>query len=471
MGDEICKDHFEQEDYRLFNQKLEQEMAFIRHLFASNAFDNQTRKLGYELELCLLDHSGAPAPMNQQVLEQANNPLLTYELARFNLEINGNAFDLDGQVFQQIEQDLSELYRQVVDSASALDTDVGLFGVLPSLQLRHLDGERYMSDMYRYRLLNQCLMDMRQRDVHLELNGLDHLIVDKHDVMLEALGTSLQVHYQFPFDEAVDSYHAALWSSMAAVAVSANSPLVLQSRGWQESRIAIFKQSVDTRNAQELHDAVVPRVHFAKGYIESWLELFEDNRNYTPILPEAMDTPVEDLHHFKLHNGTIWRWVRPILDRCGEPFHCRLELRVVPSGPTLIDTLCNLVFHVGLTEGLKQDAAALTRIPYESLEQDFYQAARLGLEARVSWCHGEMDTMQNVLLKHAIPTADQGLQKLGIENPGRWLDIIEQRVKTGKTGADWISRHWEKYHDENRLVQQYQALARENIPVHDWPSP
>ena len=471
MGDEICKDHFEEKDYQLFNQKLEQEMDFIRNLFASNAFDNQTRKLGYELELCLLDHSGAPAPFNQQVLDQADNPLFTYELARYNLEINGNAFTLDSQVFKHIEQDLTELYQQVVDSAATIETEVGLFGVLPSLQLQHLDSERFMSGLFRYRLLNKCLMDMRQRDVHMELTGQDHLIVDKNDVMLEALGTSLQVHYQFPFDEAVDSYHAALWSSIAAVAVSANSPLVLQSRGWQESRIAIFKQSVDTRNPQEMHDSVVPRVHFAKGYIKSWLELFEDNSYYTPILPEAMDTPVEELHHFKLHNGTIWRWVRPILDRSGERFHCRLELRVVPSGPTLIDTLCNMAFHVGLTEGLKQDAAALTRIPYESLEQDFYQAARLGLDANVSWCHGEMDTMQNMLLKHAIPTAYQGLQKLGVENPEHWLDIIEQRVKTGKTGADWISRHWEKYQNENALVHDYLANARQNIPVHRWPEP
>ena len=253
--------------------------------------------------------------------------------------------------------------------------------------------------------------------------------------------------------------------------MSANSPLVLQSRGWRESRIAIFKQSVDTRNAQEMHDSVVPRVHFAKGYISSWLELFEDNSCYTPILPEAMDTPVEALHHFKLHNGTIWRWVRPILDGDGDNYHCRLEFRVMPSGPTLVDTLCNMVFQVGLTEGLKQDAAALTRIPYESLEQDFYQAARLGLQANVSWLHGEMDTMKNMLQQHAIPAAYRGLERLGIENPQRWLNIIEQRVASGKTGADWIARHWEKYHDENALVQKYLEHARQNCPVHRWPAP
>lgn len=472
MGDEISKHHFKEKDYLLFQKKLDQEMDFVRRLFAANKFDNTTRKLGYELELCLLDKTGCPAPLNDEVLKKADNQLFTYELARFNLEINGNAFELQHQVFNQIEQDLIFLYAEVDRAAAIFDIQPGLFGVLPSLYLQHLDPQGYMSNMYRYRLLNQRLMDMRKRPIQLDIQGYDHLKVEKNDVMLEALGTSLQIHYQIPFDEAVDSYHASLWASMAALAVSANSPLVLGKACWHESRIAIFKQAVDTRNPAEIKSDQLPRVHLARGYIKSWLELFEHNNVYSPILPEVLECAPSKLHHFNLHNGTIWRWVRPILG-VGEndEYHLRLELRVVPSGPTLIDTMANMVFYIGLIEGLKQTGKDLTRIPYEVLEKGFYQVARSGLEAKVSWCHGEIDLMRNLLTKSIIPLAYVGLEVLAIKDASRWMDIIEQRVETGQTGANWMLEFWKKNPDAQALVTRYLQHARHNIPVHRWPQP
>lgn len=472
MGDEVNKYHYKEKDYQLFQQKLDREMEFVRQLFKHNKFDNKTRKLGYEVELCLLNAWGLPAPLNKEILTEANNTLLTYELAKYNLEINGHAFSVHDQVFIKIEQDLHDLYSQVNVAASKFNVEAGLFGVLPSLERQHLDRNIYMSGMYRYEVLDQRLMEMRSRPIHLEIHGRDKLQIEHNDVMLEAMGTSLQMHYQVPFDEAVNSYHAALWSSMALLAASANSPLVLQKSCWQESRIAIFKQAVDTRTSQEMHDAIIPRVHLAKGYIESWLELFEDNRYYSPILPEVIDSGVEQLHHFNLHNGTIWRWVRPILGVDGDDrFHLRLELRVTPSGPTLIDTLANMALYIGLTEGLKQTVEDLTRIPFNVLEEDFYSVARHGLDARVSWLQGEMDCMQNLLLKYAIPVAYQGLDQLGISNPEHWLSIIEQRVKTGQTGANWILNYWRKSKDTAALVKTYLHHAKENKPVHSWPKP
>jgi gamma-glutamyl:cysteine ligase YbdK (ATP-grasp superfamily) len=472
MGDEVSKDHFSAKDYRRFEQKLAEEMDFVRQLFAEQRFDNISRRLGYELELCLLDHQGKPAGLNHQVLQQADNPLFTYELARYNLEINGHAFKVDEKVLQNIQQDLDMLYRQVVKVTDGLNIHPALFGVLPSLDHEHLDSEFYMSDMFRYRLLNQQLMSMRGKKVQLEIRGVDHLQVERSDVMLEALGTSLQVHLQVPYEEAVDSYHAALWSSMAMLAVSANSPLVLGKSCWQESRIAIFKQSVDTRNPQEIRDAIIPRVHLSKGYISSFLELFEDNGYYSPILPEVMDCSVEELHHFNLHNGTIWRWVRPILGcDSSKSYHLRLELRVAPSGPTLIDTLANMAFYVGLTEGLRMEPSQLTQIPYHSLEQDFYHVARQGMKAEVTWCNGKMGSMQQILLKYAIPIAHQGLINLGVEQLDQWIDIIQQRTVSGQTGAQWMLDYWSKNSDSSKLVQQYMQYARENIPVHLWPKP
>ena len=291
--------------------------------------------------------------------------------------------------------------------------------------------------------------------------------------MLEALATSLQVHIQVPFDEIVPTYHAGLWSSMLVLAATANSPLVLGKRCWQESRIGIFKQSVDTRNPQEVEEHIVPRVHLGKRYIDSLLDLFEDNFYYSPILPEVLDErPVEDLHHLALHNGTIWRWVRPIVARNKDgSYHLRLELRVVPSGPTLVDTVANLVFYVGLTEGLKTLGDQLTQVPFATLETDFYRAARAGLDTRVHWPDGEEGELRQILLERALPLARNTLETAGLKDCGRWLDIVEARVRSGATGANWISKHWKQFGDGGRLVCDYITRARTNQPVHLWQDP
>ena len=473
MGEEIQKEHFEQADYDRFQQRLEQETEWLRSLFAKDAFDNSSRMLGYELELCLADDRGNPSKINTRVIDAIGNPLFTTELARFNMEINGNVFPYRGNVFGEIETDLAALFQQAEDAAGELGSQIGMFGVFPSVTREHLDPAGYMTELHRYKLLNRQLLSMRGRPVQLFLDGEEQLEVEKQDVMLEALATSLQIHIQVPFDEIVPTYHAGLWSSMLVLAATANSPLVLGKCCWQESRIGIFKQSVDTRSPQEVEDHIVPRVHLGKRYIESLLDLFEDNFYYSPILPEVRDErPIEDLHHLSLHNGTIWRWVRPIVARNKDgSYHLRLELRVVPSGPTLIDTIANLVFYVGLTEGLKTLADQLTQVPFATLEADFYRAAREGLDTRVHWPDGEEGELRQILLERALPLARDTLEAAGLEESGHWLDIIEARVKTGATGANWISKHWKQFGDSAQLVCDYIAQARTNQPVHLWQDP
>jgi len=469
MGEEIQQTKFEQADYDCFQERLEQETALVRELFANRAFDNKSRVLGYELELCLADREGRPSKINTQVIDTAGNPLFTTELAKFNMEINGNPFPYEGDVFNRVEADLTQLFQQAEEAAQKFDSQIGMFGVFPSVTADHLNPDGYMTELHRYNQLNRQLLSMRGRPIQVRLDGEDQLIVEKKDVMLEALATSLQIHTQVPFDEIVPTYHAGLWSSMLILGATANSPLVLGKSCWQESRIGIFKQAVDTRNSQEIKDRIVPRVHFGKRYINSLLDLFEDNFYYSPILPEVLDRPLENLHHLNLHNGTIWRWVRPIIARNADgSYHLRLELRVVPSGPTLIDTLANIVFYVGLTEGLKSLGSDLTRVPYETLEADFYCAARDGLDATVHWPDGQQLPMKRALLEQALPLARTSLTQAGIKDTGRWLDIIEARVEQEATGAHWILGHWKRHGDSARLVCDYIAQARTNQPVHLW---
>jgi gamma-glutamyl:cysteine ligase YbdK (ATP-grasp superfamily) len=469
MGEEITKDHFDQQDFDDFEKRLQEETDWVRKLFADRAFDNQTRKLGYELELCLVDSNGDPSRSNQRVIELSNNSLFTTELAKFNLEINGNPFEICADVISRIEQDVDDLYQQAEEAAAELDAQTGLFGVLPSLTLEHLNPDLYMTELHRYNQLSKQLISMRGEPVRLNMEGEEPLLIDKNDVMLEALATSLQIHLQVPFDEIVPSYHAALWSSMLVLGAVSNSPLILGKCCWQESRIAIFKQAVDTRSAKEIEDKIVPRVHFGKGYINSLLDLFEDNFYYSPILPEVIDSPVESLHHFSLHNGTIWRWVRPILGRSADnKYHLRLELRVVPSGPTQIDTCANIAFYLGLTEGLKLQGDILTELPFDALEKDFYAAARDGMNAKVHWIDGSQQQLKQIILQKALPLARTGLTALGIEDFERWLEIIKSRVESEKTGSNWILKHWKQHADASRLVRDYLDQARSNNPVHLW---
>ena len=472
MGEEIHKEHFEQADSDRFQQRLEQETEVVRTLFAENTFDNESRVLGYELELCLADDNGNPSNNNIDIIEATANPLFTSELAKFNMEINGNPFPYRGDIFNRVEADLNDLFQQADEAAQRFDTRIGMFGVFPSVTREHLNPDGYMTELHRYNQLNRQLLSMRGRPIHLLLEGDDQLEVEKSDVMLEALATSLQIHLQVPFDEIVPTYHAGLWSSMLILGATANSPLVLGKCCWQESRIGIFKQAVDTRNLQEIEDHIIPRVHLGKRYIDSLLDLFEDNFYYSPILPEVIDRPLEDLHHLSLHNGTIWRWVRPIIARNkDDSYHLRLELRVVPSGPTLVDTLANIVFYVGLTEGLKSLGDTLTRVPYETLEIDFYGAAREGLDASVHWPDGQELPLKQLLLEQALPLARTNLKQAGIEDTDRWLDIIEARVRREATGAHWISSHWKRFGDSARLVREYIDQAQTNQPVHLWQDP
>ena len=472
MGEEIQSENFEQADYDRFQQRLEEETELVRSLFARKAFDNESRMLGYELELCLADAEGKPSKNNIDIIEATGNHLFTSELAKFNMEINGNPFVYEGDVFNRVEADLHDLFAQALVAAEKFDTRIGMFGVFPSVTREHLNPDGYMTELHRYNQLNRQLLTMRGKPIHLHLEGEEVLEVEKSDVMLEALATSLQIHLQVPFDEIVPTYHAALWSSMLVLAATANSPLVLGKCCWQESRIGIFKQAVDTRNPEEIKNHIIPRVHFGKRYIDSLLDLFEDNFYYSPILPEVLDRPVEDLHHLALHNGTIWRWVRPIIARNGDgEYHLRLELRVAPSGPTLADTLANIVFYVALTEALKACGEDLTQVPNENLETDFYRAARKGLLADVHWIDGDKLPLKQALLERAIPLARRYLAQSGIENWERWLDIIEARVQAEATGAQWILQHWKIHGDSARLVRDYLEHARDDRPVHTWQTP
>ena len=471
MGSEISHKKFTDKDFIAFETALANEFEYVKRLFVqgSKKFSNVYR-VGYELEVCILTKENHPNPINKEILEEIDSPLFTNELAKYNLEINGHVFALDAHAPKKLEKDFFLLWKQAQNAAQKLDAKLGMFGVLPSLKFEHFNQEIYQSDMHRYTLVSERMKELRHENVKILFHGKDKVSLEKDDVMLEALGTSLQIHLQIPFDQATEYYHASLLASVVLLGFGANSPLVLGKRAWHESRIAIFEQSVDTRDKirRALHEET--RVHFAHGYIESWLDLFEQNKMFKIIFADVKNKPESELHHFNLHNGTIWRWIRPILGKDKDGRHTlRLELRVLPSGPTLIDTQVNIWFFIGLIQGLVKSKINLTKIPFETLKDDFYSVAQKGLDSTFHEPkHVKNVSLKEWILNDGLTLTKMGLDSLGIVDADVHLNTIEQRTLNGQNGASWQLEHFEKYKNIPKLMEDYMQNSEQNIPVHTW---
>jgi gamma-glutamyl:cysteine ligase YbdK (ATP-grasp superfamily) len=468
VGLEIHKDSYSASDYQEFEQRWLEELDFVSSLFDSPENFSEQKRVGYELEACLLDLDNQPAPLNFAILNDLDSQDYANELAKYDLEINGAVFELDTSAPELLHQGLHTKWQTLSASAKKFNTHLGLFGVLPNLRPEHFDREQYQSQMKRYSLFSKRVYEMRQESLRILFHGEDEVALQRNDVMSEALCTSLQIHFQVPFSQSVEYYHAALIASVIMVGVSANSSLVLGKRAWHESRIPIFEQSVDSRDEIRRKYGDIKRVHFAQNYIGSWQELFNQNQHFRVILPDVMDYPTEKLYHFNMHNGTIWRWIRPIIGRDSEgKWTLRLELRALPAGPTLHDTQANLWFMIGLIEGLVHLNIDLMALPFESLRDDFYRIAKYGKDA---YFHDPKTLQKRALSEwieqEGIPLARQGLGLLGIKDCQEYIDTIQGRLK--QNGATWQLAHYEKHQNISKLMEDYMHHFNQNTPVHRW---
>lgn len=217
------------------------------------------------------------------------------------------------------------------------------------------------------------------------------------------------------------------------------------------------------------------RVTFGTGYVQKSLgECFEENLElFEPLLPTIMDEPLEKLAHLRLHNGTIWRWNRPLIGfgPDGRP-HLRLEHRVIAAGPSIIDTIANAALFYGLVTSLAARARAPeAQLPLAQARENFYSAARDGLAAQITWLGGGQGSVRDLLLGRLLPLARRALERGGLNSAtiDRYLGVIEQRLRTGRTGAAWQRAHVAKYgKDMPSLVSTYRANLRSGAPVHEW---
>jgi gamma-glutamyl:cysteine ligase YbdK (ATP-grasp superfamily) len=468
MGQEITSPHFSHRDFQRYQAALAQEMALLHSWFAEGRFSSRHSIGGLELEAWLIDGDGAPLPINEAFLKRLAMPTVVPELSRFNIELNVMPQALAGGGLDRLERELRATWQRCAATAAELDAAVLAVGILPTVANHHLVAAN-MSDMRRYHALNEQVLRLRQgQALNLNIVGREHLHSQHHDVMLEAAATSLQVHLQVTADSAARHYNAAIIASAPLVAASANSPYLFGKDLWDETRIPLFEQAVDL-------GAPARRVTFGSDYAKGSLECcFHENSEHYPILlPLTFNEPPEHMAHLRLHNGTIWRWNRPLLgfDDDGTP-HLRIEHRVMPAGPTFSDMLANIAFFYGLCITLAtRSTAPESRLPFATARDNFYEAARRGLDSVVHWEDGKRWPMAQLLQRELLPLARTGLEGLGVDGAliAHYLDLIEARIASGQNGSVWqrkfVARHGR---DMQALTHAYQERQRSNEPVHRW---
>ncbi|MGD8999019.1 MAG: glutamate--cysteine ligase [Granulosicoccaceae bacterium] len=475
MGQEIETGSFTEEDFARFATKLEQESRLLQDWFESGTFSAAPLCGGFELEAWLVDQQGMPAPINTEYLAQLDDELVVPELSSFNIELNSTPRLLEGRMLARMHEELDATWQRCRDQAMAMDVDLAMIGILPTVRDEDLTLE-HMSRMTRYEALNEQVMRLREgRPLLLDIRGEQHLKSTHHDVMLEAAATSFQVHLQVPAAQAYTYYNMAQVISAPMTAACANSPFLFGRRLWEETRIPLFERAVEIGGLGGAAFGPLRRVSFGSGYARgSLFEIFAENQAHFPVLlPNCFDTPPEQMNHVRLHNGTIWRWNRPLIgfDADGTP-HLRIEHRVIPAGPTVIDAIANTAMVYGLiTELVQSGKHAEQLVEFSYARDNFYAAARHGLQAQFYW-QGKHIAARNLILDTLVPLARRGLERqaLAREDIDNYLGIIEARVATQFTGAHW-QRAFATRHDNDMqaLTAEYLRLQHAGSPVHEWP--
>jgi hypothetical protein len=492
MGSDIDQETFDELDYARFQQRLTQCLTTLGRLLEQPGFGVGPTTLGAELELSLVDAAARPLPQNQAVRAVAGDPRITVELDRFNLELNTTPTLLAGHPFAAVGEELRLLLGRVSNTAREHGGRLVLVGILPTLSRADLLPGA-MTDLARYRALNRGLRRLRQDPFRIRIAGADPLELHSEDVSLEGANTSFQVHLRVDPAAFARTYNAVQLATAPVLAAAGNSPTFLGHRLWEETRIALCKQSIDDREGRGPRRRLA-RMAFGTGWLrEGPLELFtEAVRLHQPLLPILSNQDPLDggnqghappLAELRLHQGTVWRWNRAIYDPALGG-HLRIEMRALPAGPTVIDMLANAAFLIGLSLWLAEQEERWTwRLSFERAEHGFYRAAQHGLAAQLTWPfgdHGRLRTLPAAkLVPELLPAAREGLMDAAVAagEADHLLSVIAARVSSGQTGAVWQRRMLAAL--EPRLgrqralaamLERYLELTATDQPVHSWPS-
>jgi gamma-glutamyl:cysteine ligase YbdK (ATP-grasp superfamily) len=486
MGEEVDAQEFTRADRTRHREKVRRCLDVFARMLREAAFDTDDPMTGLEVELNLVDEGGDPALKNAEALAAIADPDFQTELGQFNIEINVPPAKLREGGLTTFEDNLRRSLNDAEDKSSEVGAHLVMIGILPTLAEGHMSPES-LSGNPRYRLLSEQILNARGEDITISVSGPERLSTTADSIVPEAACTSTQFHVQTSPDQFATYWNASQAISAIQLAVGANSPYLLGKELWRETRIPLFEQATDTRSEELKAQGVRPRVWFGERWITSVFDLFEENVRYFPaLLPitdaedplavlESGGTPV--LSELRLHNGTIYRWNRPVYDIARGVPHLRVENRVLAAGPTVADTIANAAFYFGLVRALAESERPLwSQMSFSAAEENFHVAAQHGIDAQIYWPGVGQVQATELVLRRLLPMAQEGLEAWGATGAeiDRMLGIIEQRCLTGRNGAEWFVRQMRERSREDRYdalratLLDYRDRMHTNEPVHTW---
>ena len=493
MGSDVTGNNYTREERQRYREKVRQDLDVFERMLHSRGFEFDRQLTGMEIEMNLVDSSMQPTMSNAAVLDKIQDGDYQTELGQYNIELNVSPRPMPGEEALHLERDLRASLNRADELARQAGSRMVMIGILPTIMPEHFHTE-WMSANVRYAALNEAIFNARGEDLFIDIEGPtgERLATYADSIAPESACTSVQLHLQVRPMQFAAYWNAAQALSSVQLALGANSPFFFGKQLWHETRIPLFKQATDTRSIELKNQGVRPRVWFGERWITSIFDLFEENVRYFPsLLPECSDedpvalfeqgeAPV--LSELRLHNGTVYRWNRPIYDIVDGKPHLRVENRVLPAGPTIVDTIANSAFYYGVVRMLAEDERPIwTRMSFAAANDNFTQCARRGIEAKVYWPGFGEVAADELILRHLLPLAHEGLAKWGVAQSvrDRFLGVVEDRCRAGVNGASWQIACVQRLEAQGAsrrdalvgMLERYLVGMSDNAPVHTWELP
>ncbi len=488
MGEQNISRGGDNEAKRLFTRAVLNDLRALELMIEKGFIESGARRIGAEQEMFITDSDYSPNLTALKILNDINDERFTNEIALFNIEANLTPRLFQGKCLSEMEEEIKEVISIAKHQAANHDSKIILAGILPTLRQLDLTMES-ITPVDRYYELNDRLKEIRGSDFRMDIRGIDELSVTHDNFMLEAMNTSFQVHFQVSGNEFVNMYNLSQAVTAPLMALAVNSGLIHHYRLWHESRIAVFQNSIDTRSTTHQKRGTQPRVHFGNEWIESIVDVFRDDisRFSVVLTSDYEEDPVAmveagqmpKLKALMLHNGTVYRWNRPCYGVKDNVPHLRIENRVLPSGPSVIDEVSNAAFYFGLMSGMSQKYPDITQVlRFSNARNNFLQSCRNGLECHFNWIDGESISAPKLIKNELLPIAENGLKSAGLDHGDieRYLSTIARRVESKQTGARWaiksITEMDKKVHPDEKvrsIVAEMDKQQTIDRPIHEWP--
>jgi len=488
MGRDILEQDFSADDYEKFNHRIHDQLDELNQVMSKADFGTGELYIGAELEIYLMNEQQQVSPVNLELLALLEDEQFQAELNKYNIELNLQAVKAKGKPFSKLTQEIITKFVHLNCQAAKLGTRPIAIGILPTLKEQHLSNS-YMTELGRYKLLARELSKLRGQPFHIKIDGDEPIDFHTSELCAEGANTSFQVHLMTAKDKFADIFNAAQLTLPMSLAIAANSGVFLGNCAWDETRVALFKQSIDNRRPDSYNWREPARVTFGHGWVRkgAW-EMFSETVNlYQPIMPQLFNAKKlnenenPELAELDFHMGTTWPWNRPIYSPAGKG-HVRIEFRALPAGPTALDMAANAAFTIGMAVGLSGKIEQyLSRIPFQFAQYNFYRAAKSGLDATILWPKNYQNKPVEVPIRQIIDemllVANDGLATLGVarEERDKYLTIIQKRLSADVTGGSWVKqtlKHLRKTNSNDKACQKMLEIYYQNQlsghPISEW---